>query len=97
MMNDGTIYLTEFRFPQHAMVQEWLNGTEYGERYYLVTANITRERVNDYGRNVSENLFVPALDPRREEEKFMLTLQGHEVTQKLAEEYTLKILDFNRK
>jgi len=97
MINDGLIYLLELRFPQHAMVQEWLNGTEYGERYVLVATNVSRERVNDYGRNVSENLFVPALKPRREEEEFMLILKGHEETQKLAEGYTAKILDFNRR
>jgi len=94
-LGDGLIYLTELRFPQHAMVQEWLNGTEYGERFHLVATTISIETKNPWG-NEPKRIFVPALKPIKGEEEFMLVLKGHEETQKLAEEYTAMVLDFKR-
>ena len=95
-LGDGLIYLTELRFPQHALVQEWLNGTEYGERYHLVATSVTVENTNTYGERYVQRLFVPALKPIKGEEEFMLVLKGQEQTQKLAKEYTAMVLDFRR-
>lgn len=95
-VNDGIIYLTDLRFPQHGKVQEWLNGTEYGEKFELMATEITVTGTNEFGRRSTQRIFVPALKPIDGRDEFLYLLQGQEETQKLAEKYTKMILDFKR-
>jgi len=97
MENDGIIYLTELRFPQHGLVQAWLNGTEYGKKFELMATQVTTARPDGTGGEDKKILFVPALKPIKGEDEFMYALQGHELTQKLAKKYTSMVLDFSRK
>lgn len=95
MENDGLIYLTELRFPQHGLVQAWLNGTKYGEQFELVATEISTRGKNNHGNSFNQRICVPALKPICGKEEFLYVLQGNAETQKLAEKYTKMVLDFN--
>lgn len=89
METTGLIQLPQFRFPEHGLIQEWLNGTDFGERYFLVmieSKNTSKMRVT-----------TPALEPKRGEEKFMLTLQGDDEILRLSKKYASLVLDFHNR
>ena len=90
---DGLIQLPQFRFPQHYLIQEWLSGTEYGERYFLVLV----EAEHTSPRGGIKRISTPALEPITGEEKFLVQLRGDESNIELARELEQKILDFHKK
>lgn len=92
MVDEGLILLTNFRFPEHWRIQEWLNGTEYGDQFYLV---ITQIELPNIKKNIGKTL--PALEPRDAKEKFHLILKGLEHRVEMAIELEQKILDFHKK
>lgn len=92
----GLIQLPQFRFPEHHLIQEWLSGTEYGERYYLV---LLERKVDANGgwHNNLKLITTPALEPIKGEEQFLLTLQGDATIKELSVKYHQEILDFHKK
>ena len=62
--NDTDIVLPMFRFPEHWMIQDWLNNTEYGESFDLVLIT---------GKAGST---IPALKPKDNKNGFKWKLRG---------------------
>lgn len=91
--SDGLILLTQFRFPQHVQVAEWLNETEYGEQYYLVIAQVA---VENY-RGTKSTFTCSALEHKIPEKQFLWKLKGPEALAEIAAELEQKILDFHKK
>ena len=89
----GIIQLPHFRFPQHHLIQEWLNGTDYSERFFLVLI----EAEHTSPRGGIKRISTPALEPFEGPEKFMMALRGDDKDMKMSEMYTQIILDFHKK
>lgn len=89
----GLLILSNFRFPDHLKVWEWLDATEYGEQYELVIAAAQYE--GQFG--AIHNIECSALEPISDEQKFLFTLKGSEGLAKLVQEMEGKILDFHKK
>lgn len=89
----GIIQLPHFRFPQHYLIQEWLSGTEYGEKFFLVMV----EAEHTSPRGGIKRITTPALEPVEGPEKFLISLRADGQNMKISEKYTQKILDFHKK
>ena len=83
---EDIILMPAFTFPQHHLISEWLNGTEYGEHFDLVLCEVETETA----RGSKQVKTVPGLAVKsgKMKEKFYWELKGG------AEVLTQKVLDF---
>jgi len=79
------ILLPLLKFPEHWMVQDWLNNTEYGAEFDLV---LTEMQV---GKSISQT--VPALRPKTQKSAFYWSLRGDNGARELEQ----KVLDYASK
>jgi hypothetical protein len=84
---EGIILLSEFSFPNHYKIQEWLSGTEYHEYFDLVLCEVETETARGDKR---VNRTVPGLYIKgaKDKGKFYWELKGG------ADYLTQKVLDF---
>jgi len=85
-ISDDLILMPEFTFPQHHLISEWLNGTEYGKYFDLALCQVETE-TSQGNKRVST---VPALAIKGsvKKNKFYWELKGG------SEYLTRKVLDF---
>ena len=83
---DNIILMPEFTFPQHHLISEWLNGTEYNKYFDLVLCQVETETARGTKRvTTTPGLYIKGA---KKKGKFYWELKGG------AEVLTQKVLDF---
>jgi len=82
------IILSNFRFPEHWMIQDWLSRTEYGDEFKLGLVEIRQKDRNGDWTNSTKT--TPVLEPLTPAAAFKWKLKGIDALEQ-------KILDFHKR
>ena len=81
---DNIVVLPLFRFPEHWIVQDWLNNTEHGQDFELILTEVVRGQTSHT---------VPGLRVKKTKRGFKWILRGEEGARELEE----LVLDYSSK